>query len=195
MTPRKRLMMLGLWVGLATPFALAERAAAHSSRESAGAVASVLKPAMPKLHTLLIPAFLPQYLPSDVRNSMTTDQAVLQVTTGPQKRSYAVSVDYSVASGGLGNAGTSGFRIYVFKTTGRVGGLGSLAARVRKVKIVPNMTTYLDSTYGGTKTTNQLGAAVYWTYRGNTYSIAVNHNDSLAQLYRVVRSLISVNAR
>jgi hypothetical protein len=194
MTPRTRLMMLGLWIALVTPFVLPQRAAAHSSREPAIAVAALLKPAMPKLHTILIPAFLPQYLPSDVRRSMATDRAVLQVTTGPKKRAYVVSVDYTVVSGGLGNAGASGFRIYVFQTTGRAGGLGALAARVRKVKIVPGMTTYLDSTYGSTRTTNQLGAAVYWTYRGNTYSIAVNHNNPLTQLYRVVRSLIAVTA-
>jgi hypothetical protein len=59
---------------------------------------------------------------------------------------------------------------------------------------MPGMVTYLDPTYGSTRTTNQLGSAVYWTYRGNTYSIAVNHNDPLKQLYQVARSLIVVKA-
>jgi hypothetical protein len=193
MTLRKRLITLSLCLSLATPFVLPERATAHSSTGSPSAVAGVLRPALPKLHTLLIPSFLPHYLPTDVRNSMEADRAVLQVTTGPRKHSYTVSVDYTVAAGGLGNAGASGFRIYVFQTTGRSGGLGPLAARLKKVRIVPGMVTYLDTTYGSTRTTNQLGTAVYWTYRGNTYSIAVNHNDSLKQLYRVVRSLTLIN--
>ena len=189
MPPRNRFITLCLCLApLTTSSATTGQAAARSSTRAASAVAGILQPALPKLRPLLMPYFLPRYLPADVRESMTADRAQLHVTTGPQKRSYIVSVYYREA------VGSAKFRIYVFKTVGRAGGLGALAARLRKVQIQPGMTTYLDPSYGGTNTTNQLGPAVYWTYHGNTYSIAINHNERLARLYQVVRSLTVFNS-
>jgi hypothetical protein len=184
MSPRTRVIPLCLCLAILTASSvITGQVATGSNTRAARAVAGILQPALPRLRPLLMPYFLPRYLPADVRESMTADHAQLHVTTGPRKRSYIVSVYYREA------VGSATFRIYVFKTVGRSGGLGALAARLRKVQIRPDMTTYLDNRYGGTRTTNQLGPAVYWTYHGNTYSIAVNHNDRLARLYQVVRSL------